>query len=149
MQDMWHLSFKDELICVELSCHGTWVIDKSLDPGVGTLQRLMPLFSLRTIEILLCRFRFQCLHNEKAFYVFWNSKNNGYWYLGDADWRVYSAHSSTYNFHCFTDKIDDHQRFWSTSTLYLVVQTASHQNASSPSPTANSSTGAIKKHVCK
>ena len=33
--------------------------------------------------------------------------------------------------------------------LYIVVQTASHQNAKSPSPTENSSTGAIKKHVCK
>ena len=34
---MWHLSFINKLICVELSCHGMRVIDESLDPGVGTL----------------------------------------------------------------------------------------------------------------
>ena len=68
---------------------------------------------------------------------------------GDGDSSVYSAHTSTYNFYCFADKIGGHQRFWSTSTLSLVVQTTTHQNANNPSPTANSSTGAIKKQVCK
>ena len=147
---MWHLSFRNELICVELRCHGMRVIDESLDPRVGTLQRLMPLFSLRTMEsfcvdsnfIMYMMRRLLCLLEQQEIWVL------PYRYLGDGDPRVYYAHSSTYNSHRFAHKIGRHERFWSTSTLSLVVQT-SHQNANFPSPMANSSIGAIKKQVYK
>ena len=87
--------------------------------------------------------RFLCLLEHQERWV------PPYRYLGDGDSRVYYAHSSTYNFHRFAHKIGRHERFWSTSTLSLVVQTTLHQNNNFPSPIANSSTWAIKKHVGK